>query len=95
MLRSRIQSQEADEKWLARLNNTVSEVDFDLLVSGGHLETTVEQLSKLSEGDILSFNPPETAQVKVNGFPLYEAHVGIKGSKVAIKIDDNIMEREG
>lgn len=95
VLRSRIQSQEADENWLARLHNTVSEVDFDLLVSGGHLETTVEQLSKLSEGDILSFNPPEKAQVKVNGFPLYEAHVGIKGSKVAIKIEDNILEREG
>ena len=74
--------------------SSVGDVDFDLLVSGGHLETTVEQLSKLSEGDILSFNPPETAQVKVNGFPLYEANVGIKGSKVAIKIDDNIMERE-
>jgi flagellar motor switch protein FliM len=95
ILRSRIQSQEADENWLARLRNTVSEVDFSLLVSGGHLETTVEQLSKLSEGDILSFDPPEMAEVTVNGFPLYEAQVGIKGSKVAIKIEDNILEREG
>ena len=95
VLRSRIQSQEADANWLTRLHSSVGDVDFDLLVSGGHLETTVEQLSKLSEGDILSFNPPETAQVKVNGFPLYEANVGIKGSKVAIKIEDNIMEREG
>jgi flagellar motor switch protein FliM len=30
-----------------------------------------------------------------DGCPLYEANVGIKGSKVAIKIEDNIMEREG
>jgi len=35
------------------------------------------------------------AEVTVNGFPLYEAQVGIKGSKVAIKIEDNILEREG
>lgn len=95
ILRSRIQSQEADENWLERLRNTVKEVDFSLLVSGGHLETTVEQLSKLSEGDILSFDPPEMAEVTVNGFPLYAAQVGIKGSKVAIKIEDKIMEREG
>jgi flagellar motor switch protein FliM len=94
LLRSRIQAQEADQKWLHRLHTTLSEVDFGMFVSGGASEISVENLLHLKVGDVLSFNPTELAEVSVNDFPLYHAEVGASGKRVAVQIVDNILEED-
>ena len=94
MLSSRIQTQEADQKWLERLNASLSEIDFGMFVSGGMLQLSVDQLMNLKVGEVLSFNPPALAEVRVNDFPLYNAEVGESGKKVAIQILDNVLEED-
>ncbi len=94
LLSSRIQTQEADQKWLDRLNATISEVDFNMYVRGGNLELSVDQLMNLKVGEVLSFNPPDVAEINVNDFPLYHATVGEAGKKVAVQIVDNVFEED-
>ena len=94
LLSSRIQTQEADQKWLDRLNATISEVDFNMYVRGGNLELSVDQLMNLKVGEVLSFNPPDVAEINVNDFPLYHATVGEAGKKVAVQIVDSVYEED-
>ena len=94
LLSSRIQTQEADQKWLDRLNATISEVDFNMHVRGGNLELSVDQLMNLKVGEVLSFNPPDVAEINVNDFPLYHATVGEAGKKVAVQIVDSVYEED-
>ena len=94
LLSSRIQTQEADQKWLDRLNATISEVDFNMYVRGGNLELSVDQLMNLKVGEVLSFNPPDVAEINVNDFPLYHATVGEAGKKVAVQIVDNVYKED-
>ena len=94
LLSSRIQTQEADQKWLDRLHGTISEVDFDMYVTGGSVELSVDRLMNLSVGEVLSFDPPDVAEVSVNDFPLYNATVGEAGSKVAVQILENVFEED-
>ena len=94
MLSSRIQTQEADQKWLERLHASLSEIDFGMFVSGGMLQLSVDQLMNLKVGEVLSFNPPALAEVRVNDFPLYNAEVGESGKKVAIQILDNVLDED-
>ena len=94
LLSSRIQTQEADQKWLDRLHATISEVDFNMHVRGGNLELSVDQLMNLKVGEVLSFNPPDVAEINVNDFPLYHATVGEAGKKVAVQIVDSVYEED-
>ena len=94
LLSSRIQTQEADQKWLDRLNATISEVDFNMHVRGGNLELSVDQLMNLKVGEVLSFNPPDVAEINVNDFHLYHATVGEAGKKVAVQIVDSVYEED-
>ena len=94
MLSSRIQTQEADQKWLERLHASLSEIDFSMFVSGGMLQLSVDQLMNLKVGEVLAFNPPALAEVSVNDFPLYNAEVGESGKKVAIQVLDNVLEED-
>ena len=94
MLSSRIQTQEADQKWLERLHASLSEIDFSMFVSGGMLQLSVDQLMNLKVGEVLAFNPPALAEVRVNDFPLYNAEVGESGKKVAIQGLDNVLEED-
>jgi flagellar motor switch protein FliM len=94
LLRSRIQTQEADKYWLNRLQTTLSEVDFNVYVSGGELELSVDELMNLKVGETLSFNPPDVAEITVNDFPLYHATVGEVGNKIAVQISDNVFEED-
>ena len=94
MLSSRIQTQEADQKWLERLHASLSEIDFGMFVSGGMLQLSVDQLMNLKVGEVLAFNPPALAEVRVNDFPLYNAEVGESGKKVAIQVLDNVLEED-
>ena len=38
--------------------------------------------------------PPETAEISVNNFPLFNATVGEAGNKVAVKILDTVFEED-
>ena len=48
----------------------------------------------LKVGEVLSFDPPDVAEINVNDFPLYHANVGEAGKKVAVQILDNVLEED-
>ena len=54
----------------------------------------MKEFEELEVGDVLSFDPPELAEVIVNDFPLFNAQVGTSGSKVAIKIVESALGSE-
>jgi len=98
VLRSRIQTSgsddEADMQWGDDLVESLDEVPIDVVVTAAELEISVEQLSSLKAGDWLPIRPPEHAEVSVNGFPVFTAEVGSKGSQVAIQIVESVMPEE-
>jgi flagellar motor switch protein FliM len=94
LLSSRIQTQEADQNWLHRLEASLSEVDFDMFVCGGELEISVDQLMNLKVGETLSFHPSDHAEVTVNDFPLYHATVGEVGNKIAVQISGTVFNED-
>ena len=94
LLSSRIQTQEADQNWLHRLEASLSEVDFDMYVCGGELEISVDQLMNLKVGETLSFHPSDHAEVTVNDFPLYHATVGEVGNKIAVQISGTVFNED-
>ena len=94
LLRSRMQTHDADQHWANRLSSSLSDVDFKVFVSGGVLNISVDELSNLSVGDTLAFDPPEKAEIKVNDFPLFSADIGISGNKVAVKLEETILRGE-
>ena len=94
LLRSRMQTHDADQNWANRLSRSLSDVDFQVFVSGGVLDISVDELSNLSVGDTLAFDPPEKAEIKVNDFPLFSADIGISGNKVAVKLEETILRGE-
>lgn len=94
LLSTRIQTQDADKKWLDRLHSTISEVDFSLHVSGGSIDLTIDELFSLSVGEILPFDAPEIAEISVNDFPLYHAVVGETGSKIAVQVRENVFHED-
>ena len=59
------------------------------------LFAALKEFEELEVGDVLSFDPPELAEVIVNDFPLFNAQVGTSGSKVAIKIVESALGSEG
>ena len=54
LLRSRIQTQDADQNWLERLNKSLDEVGFQLFVKGGTLDLALKEFEELEVGDVLS-----------------------------------------
>ena len=82
------------KNWLERLNKSLDEVGFQLFVKGG-TRSRLERIEELEVGDVLSFDPPELAEVIVNEFPLFNAQVGTSGSKVAIRIVESALGSEG
>ena len=54
----------------------------------------LDQLMNLKVGEVLSFNPPDVAEINVNDFPLYHATVGEAGKKVAVQIVDSVYEED-
>ena len=69
-------------------------MDFNIFVSGGSVELSVDQLMNLKVGEVLSFDPPDVAEINVNDFPLYHANVGEAGKKVAVQILDNVLKED-
>ena len=94
LLNQRVQTQDADSGWSKRLEKTLEEVPFQLVVNGGVLNLSVDELQHLRVGDILDFDPPPKSEVQVNSFPLYSAETGMSGSKIAVKIEKAILEGE-
>ena len=94
LLNQRVQTQDADSTWSKRLEKTLGEVPFQLVVNGGVLNLSVEELQHLRVGDILDFDPPPKSEVQVSNFPLYSAETGMAGGKVAVKIEQAILEGE-
>lgn len=95
LLRSRVQTgdgdEESDKQWQKELESAVGDSHVEMRVLLGQIQTTLRDLKKMAEGDILFFNKPDLARVNVNGIACFDAMVGTSGPNVAVRIEKALV----
>ena len=81
----------ADQDWRQDMSDSMDEVPFNLDVKAGELPVSLHQLRNLKVGDVLPFRVPDSAEVSVNGFPVFKADIGSVGKQAAVKITETVM----
>ncbi len=81
----------ADQDWTRDMSDSMDEVPFSLEVKAGELPVSLHQLRNLKVGDVIPFRVPDSAEVSVNGFPVFKADIGSVGKQAAVKISETVM----
>ena len=94
-LRRRLQvidpNSKADQDWKQDMSESMNEVPFNLDVKAGELPISLHSLRNLKVGDVIPFRVPDSAEVSVNGFPVFKADIGSVGKQAAVKISETVM----
>ena len=94
-LRRRLQvidpNSKADQDWKQDMSESMNEVPFNLDVKAGELPISLHHLRNLKVGDVIPFRVPDSAEVSVNGFPVFKADIGSVGKQAAVKISETVM----
>jgi len=98
LLRSRVQTgddnEEGDVEWRASLTSAAGDAKLAVEVTLAEIKSTVGAIRNFKEGDLIWFNKPEFATIKVAGSPIFAAEVGASGPQVAVRIKNSIAPSE-
>lgn len=81
----------ADQDWTKGMSESMDEVPFKVDVKAGELPISLHHLRNLKVGDVLPFKISDSAEVSVNGFPVFMANIGSVGNQAAVKITETVM----
>ncbi|HAZ80995.1 MAG TPA: flagellar motor switch protein FliM [Porticoccaceae bacterium] len=73
-------------QWSLDLKNAVLDAELKTTVSLAQIETTLKAFEALREEDIIFFAKPNFATMDVENIPVYEGHVGMQSSNMAIQL---------
>ena len=92
LLRSSNQTQmnPNDNRWERFLRQEVQRAEIGLSADLTHLESSLGELVKLSVGDILPLDMPNSLVLKAEGIPLYECQYGKLNGQYALKVQNQI-----
>ena len=95
LLRNRVQTgdgnEESEKQWQQDLQVAVESAEVQLRVLLGQMESTLGDIQRMQEGDILLFKKPDTARMLVNDLPAFEVQVGTMGTQVAVQIERSVI----
>jgi len=94
LLRSRVQtgddSDEGDQEWRSSLTSAAGDAKLAVEVQLAEFISTVGKIREFKEGDLIYFNKPDFATIKIAGSPVFAAEVGANGPQTAVRINNSI-----
>jgi flagellar motor switch protein FliM len=94
LLRSRVQTgddnEEGDIEWRTSLTSAAGDAKLAVEVQLAEILSTVGKIREYKEGDLIYFNKPEFATIKIAGSPVFAAEVGASGPQAAVRIKNSI-----
>jgi flagellar motor switch protein FliM len=94
LLRSRVQtgddSDEGDQAWRSSLTSAAGDAKLALVVQLAEIISTVGKIREYKEGDLIYFNKPDFATIKIAGSSVFAVEVGADGPQTAVRINNSI-----
>lgn len=75
-----------DQRWQRTLSRQVQSADVDLVAMLGHARITLDQVLKMSGGDIVQLDVGENIEAQVDGVPVMECKYGVSNGQYALKV---------
>ena len=89
---------EADKRWVQLLSKQVQSAEVELVANLGVAKLTLQQVSSLSAGDVISLEIPAVLTAEVDGVPVMECNYGVFNGQYALRvlqmIDHSASERK-
>ena len=77
-----------DERWVGALQEDIKEVNVPINAMVCRRRISLRDVAKFKDGDIIPVDIPETLTLTANGIPVYNASLGTRDGKLALKIKD-------
>lgn len=79
---------DVDERWVSALQEDIKEVNVPINAMVCRRRISLRDVAKFKDGDIIPVDIPETLTLTANGIPIYNASLGTRDGKLALKIKD-------
>lgn len=78
---------EKDERWAQALKDELMSAKVEINSVLTETELTMRELARLSVGDIIPLELPETVNVMASGIPIFNGRLGVSDGNYAIKLE--------
>lgn len=78
---------ERDERWALALKDELMSAKLEINSILGETELTMRELARLSVGDIIPIELPETVSVLASGIPIFRGKLGVSDGNYAIQLE--------
>ncbi len=85
---------EVDERWVNALQEDIKEVKVPVNATVAERDISLRDVARLSAGDVIPIDMPETVTVTANEVPIYKGHLGTRDGNLAVKIAERIKRPE-
>jgi flagellar motor switch protein FliM len=79
---------DVDERWVSALQEDIKDVHVPINATVCRRRISLRDVAKFKDGDIIPVDIPETLTLTANGIPVYNASLGTRDGKLALKIKD-------
>ena len=79
---------DVDERWIGALQEDIKEVSVPVNATVCRRRISLRDVAKFKEGDIIPVEMSETLTLTANGIPVYNATLGTRDGKLALRIKD-------
>lgn len=86
--------EDTDQRWSAALKDEIMDVEVELDASLGEAELTLRQIMEMQVGDIIPFDMPDDALIRVEDLPSFRGKLGKSNDNIGIKITSIIPRPE-
>jgi flagellar motor switch protein FliM len=85
---------EVDKRWVTQLSQQMQSADVALTADFVTIDTTLGELMRLSVGDVLPIELPETVLARVDGVPVMECGYGVSNERYALRVQQMISHQD-
>ena len=79
---------DVDERWVSALQEDIKQVNVPINATVCRRRISLRDVAKFKDGDIIPVEVSETLTLTANGIPIYNATLGTRDGKLALRIKD-------
>jgi flagellar motor switch protein FliM len=83
---------EVDKRWVRQMSSQMQEADVELVADFVSIPSTIGEVLRLREGDVLPIELPTSALAKVDGVPVMECGFGTSNGRYALRVNKMINQ---
>ena len=85
---------EIDKRWVKQMSQQMQSADVALTADFVTIDTTLGELMRLSVGDVLPIELPDTVLARVDGVPVMECGYGVSNERYALRVQQMISHQD-